>query len=217
MAFFKMASTGSTEPDLMGGSAGTYSGSRTGGQATLFPGSDGGNAVTSGGLTFRGGLVLPGAGTYEFGGTSPFSISYWVQFASVDTTFSRHLGTERSSNGWMATSHPTAGISFTRFTSSGAQEVYKTDGSNIVAGAWYHCCGIFTGSTLTHIVNGQNSGPSASTGSLSSTSSNTLKVGGTDDSTKTATICDFGVWNRALTADEAAILFKGPKRAKVAY
>jgi hypothetical protein len=202
----------------MGGPAGSYTGTRTGAQTPAFASQAGGNYVSVEGNSVNG-LSVGSGGTYEFL-TASFSVSYWIKFNGLSTTnFYRHLGTESSSNGWGATHHTTAGISFTRWTTSGTQEQYTNPepGGSLIDGAWYHCVGIYNGSTVRSVVNGVAQAGAASSASLLSTSGATLRVGSSNVSSKKATISDFGLWTRELTLDEAAILYSGPRREFVSY
>ena len=188
-------------------SVGSFNGTITGG--TYVAGKIG-TAISCDPSTFK----IPIGATSDFNfGTGDFSIAFWVKFAALGTDvgfFEKWSGSGAAASGFTFNKRATNLIDFVLFN-AGA----RTCESNTTIDSttnWYHIVAVRSGANCLIYINGVQDVTLNGYGSYSASDATLIATigNGLDADWKMNGILDeFGIWNRALTATEAAQLYSG--------
>ena len=189
LAYYKMDEASGNLTDSKGGFTGTVSGSPTYSATGKIN-----TAVTFAGSSyFNAGNVLKP--------TAAITISAWVKTTS---TGSFGIVSNYYYDGFDLTTQPDGTIAFE------INDTYALNsGTNISTGAWFHVVSTFDGSNLKMYINGVSDvTPLSHSGSIPYSGSGNFQIGARLSGNKfTGTIDEVGVWDRALTPTEIALLY----------
>jgi hypothetical protein len=147
-------------------------------------------------------------------GLSDFTASVWVNPAA-NTTWSRvfDFGTGTTANMFLTVNAGGAGLRFAITTGGGGAEQQLTGGGLLPVNTWSHVAVTLAGTTGTLYVNGNpvatNSNMTLHPSSLGNTNQNWLGRSQYGDPFLNATLDDFQIYSRALSADEIGTLAGG--------
>ena len=147
---------------------------------------------------------------HTFTQTGSFSVSIWIKKTNNNVGVAIMSGNTTSSNFiWLVQSDATKAIFGTNKQQSAWFWTNAT--TNFVLNQWEHYVGVYSGNTMTFYRNGVLQGTTTNTHTNVAQAVLPFWIGrGVSGDYFTGSLDDIGIWNRALTPNEVAILFQSP-------
>lgn len=147
---------------------------------------------------------------HTFTQAGSFSVSIWIKKTNNNVGVAIMSGSTASLNFiWLVQSDATKAIFGTNKQQSAWFWTNAT--TNFVLNQWEHYVGVYTANTMTFYRNGVLQGTTTNTHTNVSQAALPFWIGrGVSGDYFTGSLDDIGIWNRALTPNEVAILFQSP-------
>jgi len=204
---------------LMTGIVGLWHLNETSGTSAIDSSGSGINGALSGsyGLASSGQIgsaIGLGGGTINFGdnfsfvGTQSHTFAFWIKTTSGYTNiFTKRSGSPGSWEGWIM--YTAGGNMMFERERAGVQNLVQTSSAAINDGFWHHVTYTYDGSSMKFYVDGKANGSTANTTSIVNAGVNATVIA------NPATMDEFAIWSRALSATEVKELYRrGSNRVK---